>query len=140
MAYQKSIRGTNVPLSLLKGLGLGWIITVAGVAIISFLLHGEHLKETGIQPAAVIIMMLSAFITAIFAGSNRDEKRLLICLAGGGLYYLSLMGCNALFFDGQYRGLLGALLAVAGCSLVAALLLSRQKRQRPAYLKRMPKA
>ena len=128
-----------MPLSILKGLALGWLVTITGVMIIAFLVHGENMKETGIQPAAVIIMMLAAFVTATFAGRKGNEKKLLICLAAGAVYYLSLLGINALFFDGKYRGLLGAFLTIGGCSLVAALLLSRQKQQRPAYLRSIPK-
>lgn len=140
MVYQKTSRGLSMPLSLLKGIALGWLVTVGGGVITAVLLHGEHMTERGIQPAAVIIMMLSAFAASIFAGGKDGEKRLLKCLAGGGMFYLSLLGCNALFFDGKYQGILGALLTVGGCSLVATLLLSRQKQQRAAYLKMVPKA
>ena len=138
MAYHKSNSSLAIPLALLKAVTLGWLITIAGTCLMAFLLNSELLDEKMIKPAAVIIMVISAFLTAI-AGGKRAENKLMMCLAGGAFYYASLLGCNALFFAGKYNGMLGALLAVAGCALTAALLLSRQKQQRPAYMKTLRK-
>ena len=140
MSYNRTNQGAPIPLKLLKSVVVGWLITIIGASIISILLHAERITEEVIKPAAVIILMLSAFVTAVIAGNATTEKRMLMCLGGGVVYYGSLVGCNALFYDAQYEGLLGALLTIMGCCLVAALLLSRQKHQRHAYVKRLPKS
>ncbi len=139
MNHRNPSKDISIPLMLLKALAISWSITMVGTAIVALMLYTERMDEQVITPAAVIIMMIAAFVTAIVTGSNKEGGKLLICLGGGLVYFASAIGCNALFFDGHYQGVLGALLAIMGCSLVGALLHSRQKRQRPAYMKRLPK-
>ena len=140
MAYHNMNRGSSVAHALVKAIIIGWLITISSAAIIAFLLHTELIGETVVKPAAVTILALSAFVTTSLIGKRCDGKRLLFCTAGGGIYFLSLMGCNWMLYGGHYNGLLGALLIILGCSLVATLLHSRQKQQRPTYMKKLPKA
>lgn len=140
MSYRVNQKETSMAVSLLTGFAISWILTTIATIIITILVFGERLGEDAIQPAAVITMMVATFISSVLAGKMQSNKRLLICLAGGVVYYASLVGCNALFYDGEYNGLLGGLLTITGCSLVAGLVITRQKRQRPSYLKGLSKS
>lgn len=139
MAYRVKNTGKSIGVSLLAGFGISWAITIVATLVITAALAKNQLQQESITPAAVVTILIASFVSAIVAGKMQSEKRLLVCLAGGGVYYVSLLGCNALFFEGQFAGLLGALLTTMGSSLVAGLLQTRQKRQRPSYLKRLPK-
>lgn len=136
---QKTYRKSELPKIMVKSAAVSWMITLIGTSVTALLLHTETINEKGIAPATVIIMMLAAFAAAFAAGQKGEGNKLLRCLMGGGIYYGSLLLCNAVIFGGKYTGILAALLTVAGCCLITGLLLSRQKRQRPSYLKRLPK-
>lgn len=120
---------------VLKALAVGWVTTLGATAIISILISGEYLSERSLTSASVMSTMLSASIIAIIAGRKQESGKLLWSIIGGVTYYLSLIGCNALFYDGKYKGLLASCLTILGCSLVCGLLLTRQKHQGSLYYK-----
>lgn len=131
---------TSIPL----GLAFGWIvnlaITLLSAIFVSILVAGERVGENLITPAAVITVMIASFLGAIVAAKRVGQRRLIICLASGAIYYLSLLCCTALFFDGKYEGLGAAALTIIGCSAVAGLLGLRQKRQKMKGLQKRYRA
>ena len=140
MAYRVKNTSHSIATTLLIGFGISWTITIVAAMVSTAALSKNHIQQDSITIAAVITLLVAAFVSALTAGKMQHEKRLTVCLAVGGVYYASLLGCNVLFFDGEFTGLVGALLTIMGSSLVAGLLQTRQKRQRPSYLKRLPKS
>ncbi len=133
MAYQRkpAAEGKNIPVGLAMSLAGSWGVTLIAASIVTILIAGEHVGESFLSAAAVGTMFLASFAGALLAAGQNDSGRLMICLGSGGVYYLSLLGCNILFFDGEYRGMIPALLTVVGSCLIAALLGTRRKR--PKY-------
>ena len=142
MSYRKkgSVRKTTMPVSLAKGLFLAWVITIVIGVIVAILVAGERVPEDFADPAAVVALVASSFACAMVAGGKADQKRMVVCAISGCIYYLSLICVNLLFFDGAFRGLLGAALTVMGCCVIAGLLQTRQKKQRISYYKGLRKA
>ena len=134
MKYKREDHNAQRLLDMIKALTIGWITTIGLSAIVSLLLYKEQLSENMVSISAVIITVISSTIIAFLSGRRQDSK-IIWSIAGGLLYYLSLLGCNALIFDGKYNGLLASLLTITGCSLVCGLALARQKHQRPVYTK-----
>ena len=131
---------TSIPF----GLAWGWIVNVAVTLIsaifVSVLVAGERVGENRIGLAAVITVILSSFCGAIVAAKRIGYRRMIICLASGGIYYLSLLSCTALFFDGAFEGLGAAALTIIGSSIVAGLLGVRQKGQKTKGLRKRYRA
>lgn len=138
MSYRKNNKPQHlsVPISLATGLALAWTITLITAMVITVLISGDHIAENVIIPAAVMTVFAAAFLSALFIGAKWESNRMLMCLGNGLLYMVSMLCCNALVFDGRYQGIVGGLLTIISSSLVAGLLQSRQKRQRPSYAKR----
>ena len=129
-------KGASIPFALLTGWITAWVTTMLLTLITTFLVAGEHISESAMAPAAVITISISALISATVAAENTAEKRMMVCLINGCVYFLSLICCTALFFDGTYQGIGSAALTVIGCSLVSGFLSIRQKRQKNQYLKK----
>lgn len=129
MTYQSKTadRSASIPVGLGIGLLLSWTTTVGIGMVITFLIAGERIETTALAPLSVGTMLLAVFAGAMLSAKKIGYQRMVICLCSGGLYYVSLLGCNALFFDGSYQGILPALLMVVGASLVAGLMGLRQK-------------
>lgn len=131
MPYQtKTAKKVSIPV----GLGLGWLagvlVTLMAAVIATSLIAGEHAGEGVANTAAVAAVLCASFVGAMVAGGKIGNRRLLMCLASGGIYFVTLLCCNALFFDGSYQGLLAAALTIIGSSMVAGLMGIRQKRQK----------
>lgn len=96
-------------------------ITLISCMLISFLISGEKIGEDAIGGASVVTLLLSACLGALTAALKAKHSRLIVCMISGGIYYLFLLCCTAVFFGGQYQGMGGAALAVLGGCAVAAL-------------------
>ena len=131
---------TSIPL----GLALGWVVNLAvtliSAILVSVLVAGERVGENRIGLAAVITVVISSFCGAIVAAKRIGHRRMIICLASGAVYYLSLLCCTALFFDGKFEGLGAAALTIIGSSAVAGLLGIRQKGQKMKGLQKRYRA
>lgn len=124
---------TSIPVGLLMGLGAACLATIMSAAIFTCLIAGQQLEETALAPASVITILLSTFVGAMVSAGKVGKRRLIVCVCSGGFYFLSLLCCNILFFEGQFRGLPAAILVVLGSSTVAGLLGLRQKGQKFKY-------
>lgn len=138
MSYQvkSTVNKSSIPLGLTLGLAVNWLTMLMGAAVAAFLIFGEKVDETAMPTAAVAIMVLSCMAGTTAAAKKAGFRRLPVCLASGGLYFLSLLCGNALFFDGSYRGIPAAALTILGCSLVVGLWGLRQKGQKIKGIKR----
>lgn len=138
MSYQvkSTAYKSSVTVGLALGLGMNWLIMLIGAAVAAFLILGETVDETAMSTAAVAIMILSSVVGTAAAAKKAGVRRLPVCLASGGLYFLSLLCGNALFFDGSYRGIPAAALTILGCSLVVGLWGLRQKGHKIKGIKR----
>lgn len=119
--------GPDLPLGILRGTGIGILVTLAGAGVMSWLIVREYLQEMRVGYCAMGILLLASFAAAWASGR---EKILPASLATGAAYYGLLLGANALFLDGSYTGLgVTALLVLAGAGS-AVLLKLRAERPR----------
>lgn len=136
MPYQtKTAKNVSIPVGLTLGWLAGVLVTLATAVVVTSLIAGERTGEGVANTAAVAAMLLASFVGAMVTGGKIGNRRLVMCLASGGLYFVTLLCCNALFFDGSYQGLLAAALTILGSSLVAGLMGIRQKRQKKPHAK-----
>ena len=116
-----------------KGIGIGWgtsiAITILGAAVSSWLLVSEKIGESNLGYVIAILLLVSSAVGALVASSVIRQKRILVCLISGSMYFLSMLGINALFFQGVYSGVgESALLILAGSFSVALLGLNNGKK------------
>ena len=133
---QKGMAG-QVIRCLLISLAMGMAVMIIGTMITAALISGEYVSESGANIGTAISLFLGAVAAAIFAAATTDKNRIWMYFAGGGAFFLGLLCCGALVFDGVRGSVLMTLMVVAGASLCGALL--RVKRGKKMKY-RMPKS
>lgn len=128
---------SSLPAGLAVGAGESMILTVLLSGLLAYLMSKETIAENSVNVCGAAILVLSAGIGALLAFKKIGHHRLAVCLASGGVYYLLLIACTALFFSGEYQAMGVTALAVLGGSGAAALLglRSGKKGYGPRYSK-----
>ena len=121
---------------LLMSLVVGIAITVISIMLIATLISGEHTGESANNIMISITLFFSAAIAALTAVGKTKLQRLPACLAGAGTYFLGLILCGAMVFDGIKSNIGATLLVSAGGGLCMALL-GRNKIKKGKY--KLPK-
>ena len=117
------------------GITVGWATTFVLATISTGLIAGNRLADSSMSTVSVITMVLSGFLSAVVAGAKVGQRRILVCGCVGTVYFVILLCCNALFFDGKYRGVLGGALTILGSALVASMLKKGQQKHKVRYFK-----
>ena len=110
----------GIPGGLALGILTSILVTLVGTASASWLIAGGTVGEDGVPVVACILQLIGAATGALTSTLCIKKMRLQICMLSGLIYYLTLLGITALFFDGEYAGMgLAALMIVLGCACVA---------------------
>lgn len=104
MALKKSKKSSTIPAGLGLGLLVSMAVTVAAAVVITFLVAGERIGESAIGFGALGALLLGAIAGALTAAGKIEGHRMIACLLNGAVYFVCLMCCTALFFEGQYQG------------------------------------
>ncbi len=106
------------------GVGAGIITTIVMTAAFTGLVFGEIMDESHLPYAAAMIVIVSSFVgPGISGGRGAVLNQMLV----GFLYWVVLLGINAVLFDGNLSGLLPSLLMIA-CGTISAILLVRPRK------------
>lgn len=111
-----------MPAGLAAGCGWSLGITLCSAAVAAKMMETEYLKENTIGYIAIGILLLSAFSGALIACGLIKHRKLLISTLSGLVYYVVLLSMTALFFGGQYQGMLTAAAAVLAGTVLAVFL------------------
>ena len=111
----KQSKGKNIG-KLPKAIGFSiagsMAITIICAAIGTFLIDTEKIGEGSMGYLQAAILLLSSIVGAMLAVSIAKQKRLLIGLSSGAAYFASLIAITALFFKGQYSGVVETALTI----------------------------
>lgn len=129
-------RASTIPAGLAYGLLISLTVTVAGAAVLAWLIHREILPEGQTGYGVMVLLLLASWLGAMAARGKTKRLRLAVCLASGGVYFLSLLVMTALFFGAQYSGVgETGLLVFCGAILAAFTGLRRKTGRKPIKLK-----
>ena len=122
----------NSVLSSLKSMALGACVSMVMALVLcgtgAILLSTERVGEDSIGAITVVTLMVSSIIGALTAIRQAGQQKLLVSIGTGCVFYLMLLACTAMFFDGAYYGLgATALVILAGCCCGALLSLRENK-------------
>lgn len=124
MATKRNVTGTAS--SLPFGVGLGLLIsivtTLVGAAILGYLIVEERISENAIGVGSMILLILASLAGSLTAIYLVKRLRIQVCVLLGIGYYLALLACTALFFGGQYTGMITTgIVILITCGSVALL-------------------
>lgn len=132
----RKYQNMKLPSSLIKGMIAGLITTLFVAVIVASLICVEAIGEETVDLGVMAATIIGSLICGLVAAGKTEKMRLVMCMAGCVAYYLVLLCCAAILFDGIKSGVgLGALLCVGG-GLTAALL-GAKKEKRSHY--KLPK-
>lgn len=118
----------SIPLGLALGAGTSLAVAFLGTALLAWLIGNERLPEERMSIAVPAVLLVAGIVGAWMAASKTKHKRLPVCLGSGLVFFLVLLSLTALFFGGQYEGLMINGAAVLLGSGVMALLGLRGQR------------
>lgn len=121
-------RSLSVPAGLAVGLGVSLGITGAVIAVLAKLVDGEVMPWENIGYGIMAMLLIASFLGAMAAYGRIKRQRLMICLMAGGIFFCTLLAMTALFFGGQYDGVMVSFLLILAGSGAAGLLGLRQGR------------
>ncbi len=142
MTVNQKVSGTasTMPAGLLKGAVAAIIMTIAGAALMSALIIREVLRETSIGYCAMVVLLISPLAGALIAMNAVKQKLAIVAALSAGIYYLLLLGTNALLLKGEYTGMgVTALLVLAGAGSALLLKLRQPKTKRNRVRKNAPR-
>lgn len=97
-------------------------VTLILAVVTAKLVDVGALAEGRVGYAALAILLTATVSGACVAAGRIKRRRLVVCIASGGLYYGFLLLLTALFFGGEYTGMGVTALAVLGGSGASCLL------------------
>lgn len=142
MVVNRKVTGKAVSMPLGLGIGLAVCIalTLIGAAISASLILNERIGEGAIGYCAIVTLLLSSAAGSWLSAVLVKRRWMIVCMAVGGVYFLTLLGITALFFGGQYQGIgVTALMILGGSGSVGLLGLrtgSGEKKRRRKYRSR----
>lgn len=126
-------RGNIIRLETVAAAAIGAAGSVASslalCALAARLVGQEIIGDSTIDIMVVGILVPASAIGALLACTTGGRPRLPVCLLTGVTYYLVLIGCNAMLFDGAYQALGATAIAVfGGCGAVSLMGTKGEKR------------
>lgn len=122
----------KIPTALVFAIVAGLAVTVLGTVIAASLIHAQTIGEDAAGVAAMITILFGAMISSVVAAEKVREMRFVMCLSGGVVYYLTLICCAAIVFDGVKSGIFASL-AVAAAGSMVVYLLGMKGGRKPKY-------
>lgn len=116
--------GSGLAIQLAKSLFISIAVTLLLAGIFACLINAEKFGEEAIGYGGMGILFAASAAGCVDAVRKTDGGRFLTGLLCGGLYFITLIGITALFFDGGYHGVLVNALMILCGSMVAVLLVN----------------
>lgn len=120
MGYKKG--QMQLPAALLLALTVGLAVTLAAAVITASLISAETVTPEAVNVGSMAGLLLGSAAAALTAARKVGKLRLPMCMAGAAVYFLGLLCCAALLFDGVKDGVGAAALVVLAGGLVVSLL------------------
>ena len=122
MKKQESLAGSKMIAAAAAGAGGSVLASLALCALAAKLLSLEVTSDSSVDMMVVGIVILASAIGSLTASCVCTNRRLPVCIATGMVYYLLLIVCNIMLFDGAFHALGGTAIAVLGGSGAVALM------------------
>ena len=111
------------------GAGCALLWTLAGSALLAWLIHTQKLAEERVGYGSMVILLSASVMGSLVSYGKTKRQRLVTCLSSAGIYLMMLLGMTAFFWGGQYTGIgVTALLVIAGSGASVLVSMERERR------------
>lgn len=108
-----SNKAISLPVSLTAGVAASIVLTIVGAMILAVLINNETITEEGAKYGIWGVLILSSICGTQMAALCAQKRRLIVCLLSGLGYFAILLAGTALFFGGQYYGVVQTVAIIA---------------------------
>ncbi len=127
---------TGMPAAIGIGAGVSVLMTVICSAALAFLISSGRMAPGSMGYGVLGILMLSAVIGSAMACAKVQGKRMIVSAASAASYLTVLLCMTALFFGGEYNGVLVTTLVILGGGIINGLLPTGKGRTKIRHSKR----
>lgn len=122
---------SHLAVSLLVGLLVGMLLTILIAGIGASLIASEKVPENTADWIVVLAVLCGSMASSLVVTAREQGTRILMCLAGGAIYFVGLLCAGAVLFDGVSGGVgLTGLVAVCGSVVMWMLGMKSGKKQK----------
>lgn len=125
---EKTVSKSRLPVGIGVGLSVALLLSLIQAMGAAWLMNTERVGEDAISWMSTVITASAALAGCWAAVCAAGEKRMQVSLLTGASYYLSMLAMTALFFDGEFQGLLLPAGEVAAACLLVGFLSAKQKK------------
>lgn len=112
------------------GVGVCIAAALVGTFFLSWLINSGSVQVKYIDYGTLCVLLISAILGAVAAMQGIEQNRLLVCGLVAVGYFLFLICCTAMLFEGEYQGVWVTFLPIfAGCLCVALLRPAKNKKK-----------
>jgi putative membrane protein (TIGR04086 family) len=129
MMLKKRGRTSGIPAGIFAGVITALLITILLAAVTAVLIAGEKIGEDKALFGSAASLLLGAAFGGICAANVAGERKMIICLIHGAVYYVTLLCVTAVFFEGRYENIWITGLLVLGASISVGLLVMRGRKR-----------
>ena len=123
-------------LGVTLGVCISFLITFVLAAVLTWFALEGKVDEKTIGYTTMGILLVSTISGTLISAGKVQRRRMLVCCMTGAIYYMVLLGCTALFFGGNYRGIgVTGILILIGSLISGIWGLKADKRSNKRYKK-----
>lgn len=126
----------NPAASIGVGVGLSVLVMLIGALVVTALLLNEIIGCERLDISVLIVTVLATAVGSACSSLRNGRTIFLVALGSSLGFFTILLSVTALFFGGQYRGLLVTLLVVLGVATAVALVILKYMNRPKRYHKK----
>ena len=126
----------NVGASIAVGVAVCVITALVSISALAWLIANAYISGNSSLYVCVGVLIVSTIAGTFTAILKAKEKPLWISLITAFLFWIILLLCNALLFEGMYDGIVVTSLCITGSAICTALLNTQKNGKRKRYGKR----
>ena len=111
----------SMPAGVGIGVGVATVLSLAGAALLAWLIGSEKMNENAMGMGSLILLALSSAIGSIIANICIREKKLIVTAATSATFFILLLAITALLFEGQYHHVGATALSILAGGMIAII-------------------
>lgn len=128
MMLKKQGRTSGMPAGIIAGLIIALLITMLLAGVTAILIAGEKIGEDKALYGSAASLLLGAALGGFCAARVIGEKKMIVSLIHGAVYYVIMLCVTAVFFEGRYENIWITGLLILGASISVGLLGKQSKK------------
>ena len=114
--------GGELGTALASGVVASMLSAVILCGVLAYLVASERISENSIGYGVMAILFVSSLLGGCISKYRERNRGILCCVVSGIMFLFVLVGVTALFFDGEFRGVIPNTSMILCGSAVAAIL------------------